>query len=335
MVLLWIGLAAPSRASDGTLLVANRSGGSISFIDLATGIEIARVPIGPVIPHEVHVSPDGRLALTSEYGPDDNHGRHLVLMDVATASVVGRIDLGPKSRPHSARFLPDGRHAVATMQESDRLALVDLEAMAVLRTYPTGGREGHMVRLSPDGARAYVRSRGAEGTLSVIFLEEERPPVVIDTGLGAEGLGVTADGREVWVANRSETSISVIDTDSLEIVATLDSRPFAGRIEMGGDGYAIVPNGGGGSPVRQYLRLWDVEARRMITEVALRDGEPQTGNFGALIHDGMAFASDPRAGTIQVFDLDGLTGQRFLAVDHDAPDGLAWSPIRVAVMTEQ
>ncbi len=127
----------------------------------------------------------------------------------------------------------------------------------------------------------------------------------------------------------------MIDTESLEIVATLDSRPFAGRIEMGGDGYAIVPNGGGGSRVRQYLRLWDVEARRMITEVALRDGEPQTGNFGALILDGMAFASDPRAGTIQVFDLDGLTGQRFLAVDHDAPDGLAWSPIRVAVMTEQ
>lgn len=335
VVLLWIGLAAPSMASDGTLLVVNRSGGSISFIDLATGIEIARVPIGPVIPHEVHVSPDGRLALTSEYGPDDNHGRHLVLMDVATASVVGRIDLGPKSRPHSARFLPDGRHAVATMQESDRLALVDLEAMAVVRTYPTGGREGHMVRLSPDGARAYVTSRGAEGTLSVIFLEEERPPVVIATGLGAEGLDVTVDGREVWVANRGETSISVIDTESLEIVATLDSRPFAGRIEMGGDGYAIVPNGGGGSRVRQYLRLWDVEARRMITEVALRDGEPQTGNFGALIHDGMAFASDPRAGTIQVFDLDGLTGQRFLAVDHDAPDGLAWSPIRVAVMTEQ
>jgi hypothetical protein len=50
-----------------------------------------------------------------------------------------------------------------------------------------------MVRLSPDGSRAYVTSRGTEGTLSVIFLEEERPPVVIATGLGAEGLDVTAN----------------------------------------------------------------------------------------------------------------------------------------------
>ena len=335
MMLLWIGVAAvPSMALDGTLLVSNRAGGSISFIDLATGIEIARVPIGPVIPHEVHVSPDGRLALTTEYGPEDHHGRHLVLMDVATASVLGRIDLGPNSRPHTAQFLPDGRHAVATMQDSDQLALVDLEAMAVVRTYPTGGREGHMVRLSPDGSRAYVTSRGAEGTLSVIFLNEERPPVVIDTGRGAEGLDVTADGSEVWVANRSETSISVIDTKSLEIVATLDSRPFAGRIDMGPDGFAIVPNGGRGSQVPQYLTLWDVEARRMIREVPLRDGEPQGGNFGVLIHDGMAFASDPNAGTIQIFELDGLTGRRLLVVEHEAPDGLAWSPIRVAVLAE-
>ena len=333
MLLLWIGLSVSLLALDGTLLVANRSGGSISFIDLTTGIEIARVPIGPVIPHEVHVSPDGRLALTTEYGPEDDHGRHLVLMDVASASIVGRIDLGPNSRPHTAQFLPDGRHAVATMQDSDRLALVDLDALAVVRRYPTGGREGHMVRLSPDGARAYVTSRGAQGTLSVIFLNEERSPVVIETGLGAEGLDVTADGSEVWVANRGATSISVIDTQLLEIVATLDSRPFAGRIAMGPDGYAIVPNGGRGSRVPQYLRLWDVETRRTITEVPLRDGEPQGGNFGVLIHDGMAFASDPNAGTIQVFELDGLTGRRLLALEHEAPDGLAWSPIRVAVMT--
>ena len=131
------------------------------------------MPIGPIIPHEVAVSPDGRLALTSEYGPNSNPGRHVILIDVATASIIGRIDLGPNSRPHTARFLPDGQHAVATMQDSDQLALLDLNSMQVVRTYPTGGREGHMVRLSPDGSRAYVTSRGAEGTLSVIFLNEE------------------------------------------------------------------------------------------------------------------------------------------------------------------
>lgn len=327
---------APSRAGDleGTLVVANRKGGSISFIDLPTRVEMARVPIGPSIPHEVAVSPGGRRALTSEYGPDDRWGRHVILLDVATASVVARIDLGPRSRPHTAVFLPDGRHAVATMQESDRLALLDLETRSVVRTYPTGGREGHMVRVSPDGSRAYVASRRGKGMLSVIFLKETRPPVVIETGPGAEGLAVTPDGREVWVANRQVESISVVDADSLRVVATLPCHPFAGRIEMSPDGHAVVPNGGvGDTPVPQILQLWSVESRSVVAEAPLRDGTPQIGHFGLLVHDDQAFVSDPDAGTIQVFDLDGLKGRETLLDHHDAPDGMAWSPVRVSVLT--
>jgi len=333
-VILWL-IGSSAMALEGTLLVSNRSGGSISFIDLPTGVEVARVPVGPFIPHEVAVSPDGRLALTSEYGPNSAPGRHVILIDVPSATVAGRIDLGPNSRPHTALFLPDGRRAVATMQDSDQLALLDLEAMRVIRTYPTGGREGHMVRLSPDGARAYVSSRLGDGTLSVIFLDEDRDPLVIQTGAGAEGLDVSADGSQVWVANRQERSISVIDTESLQVVAELDSRPYAGRVEMGPDGYAIVPNGGGGGePVPQYLRLFDVESREMITEVPLRDGRPQDGNFGVLIQDGMAFASDPGEGTIQVFNLDGLSDRQVMVSNHEGPDGMAWSPVRLDVMTE-
>ena len=192
-------LCSSALALDGTLLVANRSGGSISFFDLTTRVEIARVAIGPNIPHEVATSPDGRLALTSEYGPDTSRGRHVIVMDVATASITHRIDLGPDSRPHTALFLPDGQHAVATMQDSDQLALLDLTSMQVVRRYPTGGREGHMVRLSPDGSRAYVTSRGAEGTLSVIFLSEERPPVVIETGPGSGSeTPVTSISSATW-----------------------------------------------------------------------------------------------------------------------------------------
>jgi len=334
-VSMLLGLFASSAmALDGTLIVSNRTGGSISFIDLPTGVEVARVPVGPFIPHEVDVSPDGRLALTSEYGPNGEPGRHVILMDIATATILARIDLGPDSRPHTALFLPDGRRAVATMQDSDQLALIDLEAERVIRTYPTGGREGHMVRLSPDGSRAYVTSRLGTGTLSVIFLDEERDTVVIETGPGAEGLDVSADGRWVWVANRQERSISVVDSESLEVVAELDSRPYAGRIEMGPGGYAIVPNGGGGGePVPQYLRLFDVQSREMITEVPLRDGRPQDGNFGVLIQDGMALASDPGEGTIQIFELDGLSNREVMIANHEAPDGMAWSPIRLNAMT--
>ncbi len=326
-------LASSAMALDGTLVVANRQGGSISLFDLATEVEIARVPIGPVIPHEVDVSPDGRLVVTSEYGPNSRPGQRVVLIDIATATIVASIDLGPNSRPHSVVFLPDSRRAVATMQDSDQLALLDLEVQRVLRTYPTGAREGHMVRLSPDGKRAYVTSRGGEGTLSVIYLDEDRPPDVIVTGLGAEGIDVTPDGSEIWVANRSAESVSIVDAQSLEIIETLDALPFTGRIDIGGNGTAVMVNGRSGEkPVPQILRILDVESRTVTAEFPIRDGTPQSGNFGILVQDAAAIVADPGAGTIQIFALDGTQTRKVLASKHEGPDGLAWSPIRVRVM---
>ncbi len=326
-------LVSNAFALDGTLIVANRTGGSISFIDLNVGVEVARLPVGPIIPHEVAVSPDGRFALTSEYGPNDRPGQHVLLIDISNASLIGRIDLGPNSRPHTVLFLPDGRRAIATMQDSDQLALIDIALQQVIRLYPTGGREGHMARLSPDGSRAYVASRLEKGTLSVVFLDEERDPVVIETGLGAEGLDVSMDGSEIWVANRQERSISIIDADSLEVVSVLDSRPLAGRIDIGSEGYAVVPNGNTrGTPVSQYLRLFNVQSRELVVEVPLRDGSPQNGNFGVLVQDDVVFASDPHQGTIQTFTLDGLVNRQVLISNHDGPDGMAWTPIRLNAM---
>jgi hypothetical protein len=105
---------------------------------------------------------------------------------------------------------------------------------------------------------------------------------------------------------------------------------------MGSGGRAIVPNGrSDAEPVPQYLRLFDVKSREMLTEVPLRDGQPQGGNFGVLIVDGLAFASDPGDGTIQTFELDAMSERNVLVTNHEAPDGMAWTPIRVEAMTRQ
>ena len=137
------------------------------------------------------------------------------------------------------------------------------------------------------------------------------------------------------MANRSVESISVIDTASLEVVATLDSRQYAGRIEIGPNGHAIVPNGGGGGPpVLQYLRVFDVRSRTILTEEPLGGGELRDGNFGVLIHDGLAFASDPDGGRITMFDLNEMSMREMLVINHEAPDGMAWTPVRLNVMTQ-
>lgn len=327
-------VAAFGQAADsqGTLIVANRTGGSISMIDLATDVEVARLPIGPAIPHEVAVSADGRWAVTGEYGGNGNPGRHVVVIDVVNARIAGRIDLGPNSRPHSLAFLPDGRRVVATMERADRIAVVDIENFAVLRTYPTGGREGHMVRLSPDGAYAYVASRGAEGTLSVIALREELPPVVIPTGAGAEGLAVSPDGTEVWVVNRAADSISVVNTGTLRVVATLPARPGAGRAEISAAGRVLVPNGSSAAEALKYLTVYDLGSRIVKQELPMNDGQRGQGGYSIHIAGERAFVADRAERSIAVYDLTDLSVVRTIATAHPDPDGLAYSPVRIAAM---
>ena len=308
----------------GTLVVANREGGSVSFLDLEIGVEVARLPVGPHIPHEVAVSPDGRWVITSAYG--GGPGRHLVVLDLRNPRETGRIDLGERSGPHSMAFLADNRRAVATMEESDRIALVDVVSLQILRTYPTGGREGHMVRLSPDERRAYITSRGAEGTLSVIFLEEQRDPVVIPTGAGAEGLAVSPDGGEVWVANRDADTLSVVDTETFQVVATLEARPDTNRIEITASGLVLAPNASEGGAVAVY----DLDTQKLLRNVPLRKTGASGGAFGIFAHGTHAFIADRSNGDIVMLDPSRPEAPSLLIDGRDSPDGMAWSPLRVA-----
>lgn len=323
---------AAAAAPSGTLLVANRAGGSVSMFDLDTGLEIARLPVGTRIPHEIAVSPDGRTALTGEYGGGDDPGRHLVVIDVVGARIAGRIDLGPDSRPHSLAFLPDGRRAVATMERSDRLALVDTADLSVLRTFATGGREGHMVRLNPSGEFAYVTSRGAEGTLSVISLREERPPIVIPTGEGAEGLAVMPDGTEVWVINRLARSISIVNTALNEVVETLAAREGGRRAEISAAGRVLVPSATSGQNPETYLTVYDAASRRVL---ASRRADGGAGGFGVHIVGEHAFLADRQQRSIAFCALDDLAEPcEIIASGHDDPDGMVYSPLRVGVLED-
>jgi YVTN family beta-propeller protein len=326
-------LCTPALAADGTLLVANRSGGSVSLIDLPTQTEIARLPIGPVIPHEIAASPDGRWAVSGEYGSGQAPGRHLVVIDVAAAAIASRIDLGPDSRPHSIMFLADNRHVVATMEQSDSLALVDIIEGELIRTWPTGGRDSHMVRLSPDDSRAYVASRGGEGTLSVIWLDRDRPPEVIVTGAGAEGISVSRDGAEIWVANRDDATVSVVDAETLEVTTTLEVPP-TNRIEFLPGGQAVIPGGSSPDGSVRYVSFYDGQSKAIARQLELPGSSAAGTGVRLLAANGALFLADSADGAILLLDPASANSATRLVSNTDNPDGMAWSPLRVSVLAE-
>ena len=321
-------LAADGGLS-GTLLVANRTGGSVSMYDLATQTEIARLPVGPVVPHEMTASPDGRWAVTSEYG-GSNPGRHLLVIDVAAADIVRRIDLGANTRPHSIVFMNDSRHVITTLERREEIAMVDIIDGEIVDTWPTGGEDSHMVRLSPDNDHAFVAARGS-GTLSKITLDDSRPTTVIPTGARAEGIAVSPDGGEVWVANQGDSTITIVDADSMDITGTIGDIT-TNRVEFLPDGTAVIPGGSGENDAVRYVTYFDGDTFAEVDRLEL----PGSTAFGTgvrlLAANDTLFLADSALNEISAVipDLGGI--RAVIAINPDNVDGMAWSPLRLAVL---
>src|SRR5260370_38179215 len=86
------------------------------------------------------------------------------------------------------------------------------------------------VKVSPDGNVFFVTNQGSDG-VSVIDPNAMKVIQFIPTGRGAHGLQVSRDARYLYVSNRLEGSISVIEFATRRVVA--QSRiPGAGRRDM-------------------------------------------------------------------------------------------------------
>src|SRR5688500_1028365 len=69
-------------ADSGTLIVLNKSDNTVSLINVATKTAVATIPTGAG-PHEVAVSPNGKIAVIANYGTQQDPGSSLTVIDVA------------------------------------------------------------------------------------------------------------------------------------------------------------------------------------------------------------------------------------------------------------
>ena len=88
------------------------------------------------------------------------------------------------------------------------------------------------VRSSPDGSIFYVADMMANGVY-LIDPYEFKQVGFIPTGKGAHGIAISRDARLMYVSNRAEGSVSVIDFATRKPVAKWEI-PGGGSPDMGG-----------------------------------------------------------------------------------------------------
>ncbi len=330
-------IVSAGSASAATLVVANKSDATVSLVDLATREVRATVAVG-VGPHEVAVSPDGRLALVGIYGTREAPGSSMALIEIPSARLVRTISLGEYRRPHGIVWLADNRRAVVTAEANKALLVVDALEGRVEAAVDTDQEVSHMVAVTPDASRAFVANIRS-GSVTVIDLAARRRVAQVPTGAGAEGVAVTPDGATVWVTNRAADTVTVLDARTLEVLATPAAPSFPIRAAVTLDGRRVlVTNARSGD-----LAVFDVPSRTLERRLDLKLQASQLAGrlfgdtFGSssvpigivLDPDGRtAYVAHSNADLISVVDLESWTVTGTLAAGRE-PDGMGLSPLVV------
>jgi YVTN family beta-propeller protein len=338
LILAGSALFVTGSLEAATLLVANKAEATLSLVDLGSGKVVATLPTGTG-PHEVAVSPSGKLGLVANYGSAQQPGSTLTVVDVAGAKVIRTIDLGEHRRPHGVVFL-DERRALVTSEASKALLEVDVEAGKVVRAVPTGAEVSHMVAVAPDGSRAFVANIRS-GTMTAIDLEAGKVLGHVKTGAGAEGIDVTPDGRQVWVTNREADTVAVVDAKTLEVLGSTPSPKFPIRAKATPDGkHVLVSNAQSGD-----LSVLSTADRSVVRRVPLpveaaadKEGRLMaSGPFGdsslpigIVVEPGgrRAFVAHANGDAISVVDLAEWKKVGTLTAGKE-PDGMGYSKLAV------
>jgi YVTN family beta-propeller protein len=315
------GLTLPALAD--TLIVANKYEGTVSFIDLDSGEEVARPETG-ASPHEVALSPDGSRVVVVSYMEDGYIGRELNVFDVATATLIETIDIDPHLAPHGIAWLGDSDAVIVTTEETRDVIRVEVTEGLVTGSAVTDQIGSHLLALSPGASIAYVTSRGSD-TITVI---ETGPMTVLETieaDEGPEGVFVSPDGSELWVGNNRSETIIIYDTSDMTRLDTIDTGFLPIRVRFSPDGTVVAVADLRGD----RIVLYDAASRRELAAVDVAE-------VGALAPASLLWAPDGSAVYAGAQD-----GARVVEIEADnwtiarvfeaglGSDGLEISPVTV------
>jgi YVTN family beta-propeller protein len=207
------------------LWVAQDLGDQLTMIDPMTGKPGETIHVDD--PYNMYFTPDGKYAVVMA-----EREKRIDFRDAQTMKVVKRVPVNCEGVNH-ADFTPDGRFMIATCEFSSELIKVDVASQKViahLKLEPKGMPQD--CRLSPDGKIFYVANMDANG-VHLIDGNAFRQIEFIKTGKGAHGLYFSRDVKYLYVSNRGEGSISLIDLATRK-VAKKWMIPGGGSPDMGG-----------------------------------------------------------------------------------------------------
>lgn len=313
--------------TNGKLFIVNKLSKSITVFDLLSGETVIEFPMD-IEPHEAITLSSQDKVIVTNYGAPDVIGKSISVINTETYKVESTIDLEESLRPHGIISFPGSNNVAVVTDVGNDLVVVNTETGLIEKKIPTQQVVSHLLVLHPSRPLAYV-SNIISSSVSVIDLNLDEVIKIIPCGLGAEGIDITPDGSEIWVANNKENTISIIDTEVNEVVHTIASGKESLRLKFSIDGkYCLATNASDGTisvydqKFRKHIKTIKFPGKTSLIERVLYH-TPRP--VGLLMHpNGLyAFVANSNADRIEVINMQTLTIVSTIGTGR-VPDGLTF-----------
>jgi YVTN family beta-propeller protein len=304
---------AVAQTPSSALLVVNKGEDSMAIVDPKTRKVVGKVTTAGR-PHEVTVSPDGKMAFTANM-----QNNTLSVIDVVGQKVVRHVDLGALTLPHGIDFA--GGKVYFTAQGAKAIGRYDPATNKIDLVLGTGQDGTHTVVVSKDLKHIFAANMAANSM--AVFERTEKPAdwklTTIPVGKRPEGIDISADGKELWVAHSDAVSIIDIATKKVKETFNVQTK-VSNKLTFTPDGKRVLISDNTGNE----LVVLDAATRKQIKRLKLGNKVTkfQVEPDGSRVY--VANADDNVVVTIDLKTFEEV-GRFSTGID---PDGMAWTRLQ-------
>ena len=248
--MLIIGLTALPAVAKGMAFVINSAEASVNVIDVETRKELRRIPVYRE-PHHMALTPDGRSLLIG-----DTSGNTLFSLDPTTGETQRTLTMAD---PYQLTFSPDTKWLTVAGLARNQIDIYDAATTKLAFRIPARTMPSH-INYSPDSSVVYVSLQGSNSLIAIATATDKivwnvkvgqvpacvlwhdgrqlvgimgdnyvavvnpvdgRVERKVITGRGAHILFVPPDGEVLYVSNRVDGTIAILDATSLAVQRTI------------------------------------------------------------------------------------------------------------------
>jgi YVTN family beta-propeller protein len=223
---------------------ASKYSPNVAVVDTASNTVVASIPLNPrLTPSYLAVSPDGSVAYVGQFQFKTGSRPAIAVIRTSDNRLVDSILLSPTADPGKIIFSPDGTKAYVTEYTSSAIDVFDVAKNQLTSTLPLLGSV-HGLAISPDGTTLLAPNSGSSRASAV---DTASGSVLASIPVGDMSGGSTAfpefggaavspDGTRAYFTNLFSGNVTVIETASNTVLASVPSGAGPVGIVLSPDG---------------------------------------------------------------------------------------------------